>query len=132
MKSKSREVGWKLLALARFIGAQVEERASKALMESALILMGSSIIRLGKEKSGDLSEKEASLFLVLGQYLDLSIMGRITADQGLKENNKLHDLVLSEDHDHILFGMLKNLNHDENPEKMTTVFRAMRLLRNGS
>mgnify|MGYP006283905219 CR=1 FL=1 len=132
MGSKSREVGWKLLAMAPFIGEQVEEGSRKALMESALILMGSSIIRLGKGQPGELSEKEASLFLVLGQYLDLSIMGKITADLGLKENNKLHDMILAEDHDHILFGLLRDLDHGEDPEKMTTILRAMRLLRHGS
>lgn len=129
MKTRTKEQGWKLVAMAPFIADQVEEKARKALMESALILTGSSIIRIGGEGPGELSDKDASLILLLGQYLDLSIMGRISQENGLIPEHHLHEMVLGEMHDHILFSMLKELDHGEDPEKMTYVLRAMELLR---
>ncbi len=129
MKTRTKEMGWKLVAMAPFIADQVEEKARKALMESALILMGSSIIRLGEDGSGELADKDASLILLLGQYLDLSVMGRISKENGLIPEHKLHEMILGEEHDHILFHMLKGLDHGGDPEKMTYVLRAMELLR---
>jgi hypothetical protein len=61
--------------------------------------------------------------------MDLSIMGRIASDNKLSRTSRIDEMILGEQHDHVLFSMIKELDHENDPEKITTVFRSMELLR---
>jgi hypothetical protein len=127
--SRTREEGWKLLSMAPFIAQQVEDQSRKTLMECALVLMGSSLIRMGRNEQDSLSEKDATFFLVIGQYLDLSIMGKIIQDLRLDQGKIIDGMILGEAHDHLLFSLLSKLDHEDDDEKTASIIRAMRLLR---
>ena len=98
-------------------------------MESALVVMGTSIIRSGKEIEEGAADEEKliSLLLIIGQYLDLSVMGRISRDQDLDPGSYLDEIIMVFEHDIILFRMLKGLEHGDDPERKTTIARAMKL-----
>jgi hypothetical protein len=124
-----RSTGWKVLGMAPFIGDQIKEIAQRALMESSLILMGCSIIRLGTEDDREeVSQEMITLLLVMGQYLDLSVMGKISTQRNLHQGNKLEEIILVEEHNHLLFSLLKQIDHSNDPEKKTTIARAMSML----
>jgi hypothetical protein len=130
VKKTPKGVGWKVLSLAPFIGEQVEDPNRSGLMESALILMGSMIIDNGTIESGkDIQEeKMISLILIIGQYLDLSSMGKISVDNDLDQEGYLDEMILLFEHDMILYKLLKGLDHEDDMEKKTMIARAMKLL----
>ena len=129
IRSCDGEFGWKVLSLALFIGEQLEDRSRRTMMESALVLMGSAIIGSG-EGSGKENideEKMISLLLIIGQYLDLSMMGKIANDEKLDPESYLDEIIMVFGHDVAMFNLLKALDHGNEPEKMTIVARAMKL-----
>lgn len=123
------EFGWKVLSLAPFIGEQVDDRTRKAIMESALVIIGASIVKNGQDEGEieEYEEKLISLFLILGQYLDLSIMGRISKDEDLSPESYLDEIIMVFEHDTKIFNFLRSLDHGSDPEKKTIVARAMKL-----
>jgi len=130
MRRTRRELGWKLLSVAPYISDQVEDPVHRSMMESGLIITGSSIIRMGTEEGdgSDEDERFITLFLILGQYLDISILGRITRDEGLDAENMLDGIVLSRLHDHILFGLLRSIEVEASSEEETVIINSMNLL----
>ena len=125
-----KETGWKVLGMAPFIGDQVTDPAQRGIMESALIIMGSSMIRSGNDdqENEEITNKLVTLLLVIGQYLDLSVMGDLSSKLGLDQGNRIHEFILVEEHNHRLFSLLREIEHLEDPEKMTIIARAMSML----
>ncbi len=122
-------LGWKVLSLAPFIGEQVEDGSRRTIMESAMVIFGSSIVRAGYDGPLDGMEEEKliSLYLILGQYLDLSIMGNVSQNQGLNPESYMDEIIMVYEHDSILFNMLREMDFGDDPERMTIVARAMKL-----
>ena len=115
-RSMPPDFGWNILALMDNITNDVEDVQSQALLESAMIICGLTAIRRG-EGEGDVNPGFLSLYLVLGQVLDLSIMRRIVLEKELRTSNKLDELILIGEHNRILFDLITETSHQEEQTK---------------
>jgi hypothetical protein len=115
-RSLPSDFGWNILALLDNITSDVEDAQAQALLESSMIICGLTAIRCG-EGEGDVNPGFLSLFLVLGQVLDLSIMRRIVLDKSLRTSNKLDELKLIGEHNRVLFDLIMKTPHNEEAHK---------------
>lgn len=121
--------GWQILRMAPVIWEQVEDITRKVMMSSGLIILGSALIRQGNETDGnDLDNKFVTLLILLGQYLDLAVMGRINEEMGLEKGSFIHEMILKEEHDHRIFSLLKTLDPGEDDERKAILANSMSLL----
>ncbi|MGA1873125.1 MAG: hypothetical protein ACMUHY_05590 [Thermoplasmatota archaeon] len=115
-RSMPKEYGWNILAIVGNITESVEDAQASSLLESSTMLCGLSVLRLG-EGEGEVDPGLLSLFLVLGQVMDLSIMRRIVLSSGLRTSNRLDELFLIGDHNRTLFELIRNVDHGEDEQK---------------
>jgi hypothetical protein len=110
------DFGWNILGLLNTITDEIEDVQSQTLLESAMIICGLTAVRLG-EGEGDVDPGLLSLYLVLGQVMDLSIMRRIVLDGKLRTSNKFDELKLIGDHNRVIFDLVTEIPHGEDPTK---------------
>ncbi len=115
-RSLPAEYGWNILAIVSNISNDIDEVQAQALLESSTMICGMTVIRLGEGK-GEVDPGLLSLFLVLGQVIDLSLMKRIVLDKGLRTSNKLDEMILVGEQNWLLFDMVLGISHDKDPKK---------------
>jgi len=108
--------GWNILAILGNISKDIPEVQAQALLESSTMICGMSVIRGGKGE-GEVDPKLLSLFLVLGQVMDLSIMKKLVLTNKLRTSNKLDEMILIGEHNNVLFNMIKDVPHGNDEKK---------------
>lgn len=103
--------GWNILAIMDSISKDLEEVQARALLESSTMICGLTVIRVG-EGEGEVDPNLLSLFLVLGQVIDLSMMRRIVLEKGLRTSNKLDELILIGEHNRSFFDLITKIDHE--------------------
>ncbi|MBN1538897.1 MAG: hypothetical protein JW939_02040 [Candidatus Thermoplasmatota archaeon] len=111
-----REYGWNILAIVGQITENIEDEQARSIVENSTILCGSTVIRVG-EGEGEVDPGLLSLFLVLGQVVDLSIMRSAVISGGLRMSNRLDEMILIGEHNRVLFDLLTEIDHGEDPQK---------------
>lgn len=111
-----RDYGWNILAIVGQIPDSIEDEQARSIVENSTILCGSTVLRAG-EGEGEVDPGLLSLFLVLGQVMDLSIMRRSVISGGLRMSNKLDEMILIGEHNRALFNLVTEIDHDEDPQK---------------
>lgn len=115
-----RDYGWNILAVINTIGETVENPQQRSMLEQSALLAGSAVLRNGSQDDPEPDPRLLSLFLVLGQFLVLSIMKRIVKDSDLRTGNILDEVRLIGWFNRKVFDMLLELDPggDEKLEKV--------------
>ncbi|MBN1389253.1 MAG: hypothetical protein JXA22_01275 [Candidatus Thermoplasmatota archaeon] len=111
-----REYGWNILAIVGRISDDIKDERTRSMVENSTILCGLTVVRSGEGEEA-VDPGLLSLFLVLGQVIDLSIMRRVVIDGGLRMSNKLDEMILIGEHNRVLFDLLTEIDHGEDPQK---------------
>lgn len=114
------EFGWNILALSPTIIETVEDPQQRSLLEQSAILSGACVIRNGKKQGEEPDPRLLSLFLVLGQFLVLSIMKKIVLEKGLRTGNVLDETLLIGAFNRKMFDMLAGID-PKGDRKLETV-----------
>jgi hypothetical protein len=114
------EFGWNILALSSTIVETIEDPQQRSMLEQSAILSGACIIRNGKKQGEEPDPKLLSLFLVLGQFLVLSIMKKIVLEKGLRTGNILDETLLIGAFNRKMFDMLAGID-PKGDKKLETV-----------
>lgn len=109
--------GWDLFSNIHGMTLSLKDQTSKELLRGSLILVGATIIMSGSQgERGKMDIKALTLSLVLGEVLCLSIMKRISRDNGLTSSGRLDDVLITAMFRSRLSGILLDLRPIASPE----------------
>lgn len=88
--------GWDLFSNIHGMTLSLKDQTSKELLRGSLIMVGATIIMSGSQGEGErIDTKALTLSLVLGEVLCLSMMKRISRDNGLTSSSRLDDVLIT-------------------------------------
>jgi len=91
-----KDEGWKLLANIHGMTGPMNDPSAKELLRGSLILVAATIIGSGADGNDvPMDLRALTLSLVLGEVLCLSIMKRISNDNGLRSAGRLDDVLIT-------------------------------------